>query len=476
MPKISKNIKKLRAEKNITQDALAEKIHVTRQAISNWENDKTKPDIDALQSLAEAFEVDIEELIYGAKKEVIKSADKTKEKNRIKIILAIIGSLFVAVGISLLFFGVWQDFSLPLKTAFSFAPILFAQGFALFTFLKKKENLIWKECASVVWATGVVSTIALIDYIYDISWVYTDYLIIDSVLIIPIMFVFGAVAPLVFYYYMSLRIATIGNLQSIIFSTVFLAIGIIFSRLITKDKEDARGKYVQWITVLTSIPLLYIYAMVGLDVGIISDSMSSFVAVFLAYFLCMFILSPEDSPFSLPYKPISILGICSSMLTLSMGMIMDAPTIEGELVAFIITALICVGAPAIVFYIKREEFEYEIQKIVTVALPFAMIVSAFVLAFVGDNSMIVFLVSALTIAFGAMMVYDGVKKVQLLTMNIGIFTAFIQILAVYYNFTDGNIFALGILLLLFGVGLIIINWKMLSLKKSLKEQGGGTDA
>ena len=75
MPKISKNIKKLRAEKSMTQDALAEKIHVTRQAISNWENDKTKPDIDALQSLAEAFEVDIEELIYGVKKEIGKSTN-----------------------------------------------------------------------------------------------------------------------------------------------------------------------------------------------------------------------------------------------------------------------------------------------------------------------------------------------------------------------------------------------------------------
>ena len=83
MPKISKNIKKLRAEHNLTQDALAERIHVTRQAISNWENDKTKPDIEALESLAEAFGVDIEELIYGEKKEVIITQEKTTEKNRI---------------------------------------------------------------------------------------------------------------------------------------------------------------------------------------------------------------------------------------------------------------------------------------------------------------------------------------------------------------------------------------------------------
>lgn len=38
MAKVSKNIKKLRTEKNLTQDALAEKINVTRQTISSWEN------------------------------------------------------------------------------------------------------------------------------------------------------------------------------------------------------------------------------------------------------------------------------------------------------------------------------------------------------------------------------------------------------------------------------------------------------
>ncbi len=38
MAKVSKSIKKLRSENGMTQDALAEKICVTRQAISSWEN------------------------------------------------------------------------------------------------------------------------------------------------------------------------------------------------------------------------------------------------------------------------------------------------------------------------------------------------------------------------------------------------------------------------------------------------------
>lgn len=64
MSDISKNIKRLRQEKALTQDELAEKLHVTRQAVSNWENDKNHPDIELLMGMAELFEVDINELLY----------------------------------------------------------------------------------------------------------------------------------------------------------------------------------------------------------------------------------------------------------------------------------------------------------------------------------------------------------------------------------------------------------------------------
>lgn len=62
---VGKNIKKAREEKGFTQDALAEKLNVTRQAVSNWENEKTQPDIETLHQIADILEVDIERLIYG---------------------------------------------------------------------------------------------------------------------------------------------------------------------------------------------------------------------------------------------------------------------------------------------------------------------------------------------------------------------------------------------------------------------------
>ena len=65
---VGKNIKRFREAKEMNQEALAEKLNVTRQAVSNWETEKTQPDIDTLQRIADILEVSIEELIYGAQK------------------------------------------------------------------------------------------------------------------------------------------------------------------------------------------------------------------------------------------------------------------------------------------------------------------------------------------------------------------------------------------------------------------------
>ena len=55
MTKIGKNIKSNRTKLGITQEELAEKINVTRQAVSNWENGKTEPDIETLTKIAQIF-------------------------------------------------------------------------------------------------------------------------------------------------------------------------------------------------------------------------------------------------------------------------------------------------------------------------------------------------------------------------------------------------------------------------------------
>ena len=59
------SISAARKAAGLSQEALASRLHVTRQTISNWEVGKSMPDIDSLKLLAEALSVPVEQLIYG---------------------------------------------------------------------------------------------------------------------------------------------------------------------------------------------------------------------------------------------------------------------------------------------------------------------------------------------------------------------------------------------------------------------------
>ena len=94
--KIGKFIKELRNEKNISQNELSEEIHVTRQAISNWENGKAIPDSDILLTLSSLFGVSINEILSGERNTsennlrdiTLQLIDENNSKKRkIKIIL-----------------------------------------------------------------------------------------------------------------------------------------------------------------------------------------------------------------------------------------------------------------------------------------------------------------------------------------------------------------------------------------------------
>ena len=72
---IANQIKRLRNEKRLSQDELAEKIFVSRQTVSNWENEKTYPDIKSLLLLSEVFETSLDALIKGDLNEMKRRID-----------------------------------------------------------------------------------------------------------------------------------------------------------------------------------------------------------------------------------------------------------------------------------------------------------------------------------------------------------------------------------------------------------------
>lgn len=63
-------LKKLREKNNLTQDQLAERVKVTRQAVSRWETGETQPNTDTLKLLSQEFDVSINTLL-GSPRQLI---------------------------------------------------------------------------------------------------------------------------------------------------------------------------------------------------------------------------------------------------------------------------------------------------------------------------------------------------------------------------------------------------------------------
>lgn len=56
-------LKKIRVKNRLTQDEMAEKLFVTRQAVSRWENGDSTPNIDTLKQISVTFDISINTLL-----------------------------------------------------------------------------------------------------------------------------------------------------------------------------------------------------------------------------------------------------------------------------------------------------------------------------------------------------------------------------------------------------------------------------
>ena len=107
---IGKQIKKHRSELSLSQEEFADKIFVTRQTVSNWENDKSYPDINSLVLMAEVFGVSLDSLVKGDIEEMnekIKTEDiEYLNKANRRLTLAFGWDFFMLVPL-LKLFGIW---------------------------------------------------------------------------------------------------------------------------------------------------------------------------------------------------------------------------------------------------------------------------------------------------------------------------------------------------------------------------------
>lgn len=101
-------IKSIRKNANLTQEQFAMKLNVSRQAVSNWENNKNLPDIGMLILMSDVFQISLDQLIKGDNQmnnmteKVIKDGSETR-RAKYNMISSVVGGVLLLIGSMLLF-------------------------------------------------------------------------------------------------------------------------------------------------------------------------------------------------------------------------------------------------------------------------------------------------------------------------------------------------------------------------------------
>ncbi len=99
---LGERLYELRKEKHLSQEQVAEQLNVTRQTISKWETDESKPDFDKIVPICNLYEISTEQLLTGNAKEETIIEKKNEENQELKKKKA----LFIVSGILCFFLAI----------------------------------------------------------------------------------------------------------------------------------------------------------------------------------------------------------------------------------------------------------------------------------------------------------------------------------------------------------------------------------
>lgn len=464
MAKVSKNIKKFRTENGMTQDTLAEKINVTRQTVSSWENGRTQPDIEMLELLSQVFSVGIEELIYGEKNKVGLEPTKSDSRKIIKIILASLGSLFTFIGLIIIFFSVWDHIPKEFLAVMMFLPLLAGAGFAAFAYAKRKDSVSWCEGASVAWSAGLAATVTLVNANFDANAEFSFLLIACSIMILPMSFILKTLFPLIAYYTCTLWWANIAITENSIIhewlipSVILLSAGLIYTFKI--DKNDIRRKIAVCLSILSVaefIGFICAYYSAQPLIATISFILIFFVAIYSA---------DKGGDFPYPFRFVAVPCIAVMLAVFVFGVRIfkegyDCITFA-EPIIWVCLAMLAAG---IIF--GRKSFAKNPLK--TIFVSCGTFAGVLLIVYTqtlpqnrpdpvsGDTLDFIFMIIA--IAASIVLIIRGVQNAKMLTVNFGLLMLCAVAIALLIELNFDLIFN-GFICAIMGIALLFINNRM----------------
>ena len=160
---LGEKLKKLRTDKNLTQEELAEILFVSRTAISKWESGRGFPNIESLKAISKYFSVSLDELLSGEELIVLAEQEQRQKEKHIKDMIFGLLDCGMALLLFLPFFGqktddvikevsllALSDIQMYLKTAYIiFVGVMIVLGIMTLALQNCRQRL-WAQSKSVL--------------------------------------------------------------------------------------------------------------------------------------------------------------------------------------------------------------------------------------------------------------------------------------------------------------------------------------
>ena len=489
MTKISKNIKRARSRRSLTQDALAERIHVTRQTISGWETGRTQPSLDMLLLLCDALDVPAEELLYGEKRNT-SLEPPAGYRGTVKIVFTVLASLFIAAGVLLVFLNGWETLPLWVRYGCSFLPLLFGQGYALYVLLKKRESAAHAESGGVLWPLGLVATVAMLCALQRSVPDFPTLALLGSVLVLPAFLLLRSLASLVIFFggitsfactavedWKVLEPMTEQNakLTVLLIFAALTAAGLFAAKAVLPKLDAQRRRVGVWFCLFAGAACAIGCAAL-LDTGVFPMLLSCAIALYALDGI------GEERPLATRY--LSLPFALALLLIASAGVLFSLPYewkfTPVMLVGFALQALLPIAAAIA----NRRVLRHDPLRVLQLCIFFAAMAFYTAMFLKEDDAdtrrTVIF--QSMTLVLAALLILQGAKENALFKINLGCLS--ICTLAGFLIWhADFGLWLKGIILLCFGLLLLFINRAALSRRqKALQtppeqtEEGQVTDA
>ena len=403
-----------------------------------------------------------EELISSETESILIKRYSSDGRNTLITIFSVLGSALIGTGIILLFATNWVNIPMSIKTVVSFLPLVLGQGIGVFTLFKKYDSTVFRECAAIFYTAGIYATVAIISFGFHLGTKGAVYSLICAVMTLPVMFVLDAVSPLLVYYcsviYWGIdTMETTDSVVRFLCSVALIVLGMLFCFLIGRKSSFSQGRYSYslWLSVTASF-----YVTVG-----ISDSIDGFMPLIFAFFVLIYSVSRHNDEYSKPFRTIGSIGIIVMTVIYSLGKSWGVgDDIIAALLGGIITAVIILFA--VVFSVIRQR--RDIFKLIFTLGASASVLLAVISHFFEDADMTAFtvIINIVLIAICVGFIIRGAVRTEMITTNIGLITA---ITVIFIRLIDDSfsIVLKGIVFILMGLVLLIVNMRLLKKKKSV---------